>query len=46
MALFYGLGNEGFGYGPVGEPWKGTASWIQVLGFIFMTAGGSQEMRR
>ncbi|CAE7561953.1 SLC35F6 [Symbiodinium natans] len=39
MALFYGLGSEGFGYGPVGEPWNGTASWIQVVGFIFMTVG-------
>jgi len=39
MALFYGLGHRGFGYGPVGEPWQGTASWIQVVGFIFMTVG-------
>eukprot|EP00913_Durusdinium_trenchii_P007733 g7262.t1 len=39
MALFYGLGHRGFGYGPVGEPWQGNASWIQVVGFIFMTAG-------
>ncbi|CAJ1397695.1 unnamed protein product [Effrenium voratum] len=30
MALFYGLGRRGFGYGPVGEPWQGTASWIQA----------------
>eukprot|EP00439_Symbiodinium_sp_Y106_P049671 s1907_g6.t1 len=39
MALFYGLGSKGFGYGPVGEPWNGTASWIQVVGFVFMTVG-------
>ncbi|CAE7877889.1 SLC35F6 [Symbiodinium sp. KB8] len=39
MALFYGLGSTGFGYGPVGEPWNGTASWIQVVGFVFMTVG-------
>ena len=39
MALFYGLGQRGFGYGPVGEPWQGQASWIQVIGFIFMTVG-------
>jgi len=39
MALFYGLGPRGFGYGPVGEPWQGNASWIQVIGFIFMTVG-------
>lgn len=39
MALFYGLGQRGFGYGPAGEPWQGTASWIQVIGFIFMTVG-------
>ena len=32
MALFYGLGRRGFGYGPVGEPWQGTASWIQAPG--------------
>lgn len=39
MALFYGLGQEGFGYGPVGEPWHGRASWIQVGGFVLMTVG-------
>ncbi len=39
MALFYGLGQRGFGYGPVGEPWQGNASWIQVIGFVFMTVG-------
>lgn len=44
MALFYGLGHRGFGYGPVGEPWQGNASWIQVVGFIFMTAGAWNVM--
>jgi len=39
MVLFYQLGPEGFGYGPVGEPWKGRGSWLQVVGFVFMSAG-------
>jgi len=39
LALFYGLGPQGFGYGPVGEPWKGRGSWLQLLGFVIMTAG-------
>lgn len=39
MALFYGLGERGFGYGPVGEPWQGLGSWVQVLGFVVMSAG-------
>mmetsp|Transcript_25208 Transcript_25208/g.79481 ORF Transcript_25208/g.79481 Transcript_25208/m.79481 type:complete len:450 (-) Transcript_25208:187-1536(-) len=39
MALFYGLGERGFGYGPVGEPWQGLGSWVQVFGFVVMSAG-------
>jgi len=39
MALFYGLGEYGFGYGPVGEPWQGRASWLQLCGFVVMTGG-------
>lgn len=39
MILFYQLGPNGFGYGPVGEPWKGRGSWLQVVGFVFMSTG-------
>jgi len=39
MALFYGLGEGGLGYGRVGEPWQGLGSWVQVLGFLVMSAG-------
>lgn len=37
LGLFYGLGNAlGF---PVGEAWKGEASWLQVGGFVVLVAG-------
>merc|ERR1712060_369913 len=39
MVLFYQLGPNGFGYGPVGEPWKGRGSWMQAFGFVIMSAG-------
>merc|ERR1712087_188647 len=39
MILFYQLGPNGFGYGPVGEPWKGRGSWMQAGGFVIMSAG-------
>lgn len=39
LALFYGLGQKGFGYGPVGEPWSGRGSWLQLVGFVIMTVG-------
>jgi len=39
LGLFYGLGPNGFGYGPVGEPWSGRGSWLQLFGFVIMTAG-------
>merc|ERR1712100_660351 len=39
LALFYGLGPKGFGYGPLGEPWSGRGSWLQLLGFVIMSTG-------